>query len=146
MPEDGTERHCPTCEKIVQTTQVGTAPHIDTGEPVDQLECGHCCAVADKPEFEQPLRISRRTNTGSDEERRVNVQRQITRQGRVEYAGSYQRVGEYEDGTEYTGVPLSLFIKDEPTIRELDECLREIFEERSVSTVTERSGGDDDGD
>lgn len=70
-----------------------------------------------------PVKITRR-----NDERQVRVQRQFPQTGGVEYAASYQRVTEREDGSVATGVPLSLFIKDEETTRMLYECLREHFE------------------
>lgn len=73
---------------------------------------------------EQPYRVSR-----SKDERKVNVQRQVTRQGNVEYSATYQRITHYDDGYEAEGIRLSLFIKDEATTRMLYECLRELVEE-----------------
>lgn len=70
-----------------------------------------------------PIHVSR-----SNGDVKVNVQRQLPNHGGPEYSASYQRVGEYEDGTEHEGIALSLFIKDEPTARLLYECLQEFFD------------------
>lgn len=72
----------------------------------------------------QPFRVSRK-----NDDRKVNVQRQVTRQGKVAYSASYQRITHYEDGHEAEGIAMSLFIKDEATTRMLYECLRELVEE-----------------
>lgn len=42
---------CPGCEDIVETDQIGTSPHIETGEPVPQFECKQCGGVYDITEF-----------------------------------------------------------------------------------------------
>ena len=125
--------HCPGCEKIAETEMVGTEAREETGRPVTQWKCENCGEVDDWMEFEHPMEVSRQTDS-----RQINVQRQITNQGKVEYSASYQRTGEYDDGTEYTGVPLSLFIEDEETTRELYECLRVLFEDRYAGSEGDR--------
>lgn len=72
-----------------------------------------------------PHRVSRR-----NDDVKVNVQEQVTQQGRTEYAASYQRLTTYDNGYEAEGIALSLFIKDPETTRLLYECLREFFDPR----------------
>ena len=128
----GTYRHCPTCSQVVETEEVGTSRHIETGRPVPQLECSNCGAVGDDAEFEQPLRTERESHHYN-----VAVQRQITNQGKVEFSASYSNRTHYDD-TDYVneGISLSLFIKDEQVTRMVYECLREMFEDRYVDTET----------
>lgn len=45
------ELWCPGCEEPVETAIVGTSPHIDTRQPVDQIECKQCGGVYDRGEF-----------------------------------------------------------------------------------------------
>lgn len=39
---------CPCCESEQEHEVVGSSPHIETGEPVDQVECQNCLAVTDR--------------------------------------------------------------------------------------------------
>lgn len=49
-----TDAECPFCGDDVEVELAGTSPHIETGDPVEQLRCTECGEVGDKSEFSPP--------------------------------------------------------------------------------------------
>lgn len=42
---------CPCCLEECDHEKVDTSPHIETGEPIDRMECENCGAVSDRSDI-----------------------------------------------------------------------------------------------